>query len=255
MDFDLIFNEISLPAGNDTALGLMTGKVVNNYDQDHLGMVQVEVAAYKEGLNASGWIRVAAPMAGKEKGMYFLPEVGDEVLIGFINNNVNFPCVIGCLWSNKETYPAEAVTEKNIIKKITTLSGHEIIFNEEKGKESLTIHTPKNLTIKLLDEDEKIAIQDEKGDNILSIDSKGGTIILKAKKSLVLESETIEIKASKDCKISANKINAAAQNEVAITGNSKVAAEGGQVDVNAKATLNLKSSGMANLKGSMVKIN
>ena len=69
------------------APGLVSGIVLENYDEKYPGMVKVEYSAGETGKNKSGWIPVASFYAGKEHGAYFLPEIGSEVLVAFILGN------------------------------------------------------------------------------------------------------------------------------------------------------------------------
>lgn len=239
---------------NEIPLGLFIGKVVNNYDEKHKGMVKVALAGYKEGFDTTGWMRVMSLSAGSKKGFYFLPDVGDEVIIAFINNDINNPCVIGSLW-NDDTYPESSVLEKNNIKRIITKSGIQILLDEDEKKDSVKINTPKGLTVMIKDETETIEIKDGKDKNTITIDAKNSKISIKSEKALSLESKTIELKASDSVSIEGNSVTITGKNNVTVEGKSKLAANGTQVEIKAKGTLDVQSSGIATIKGSIVKIN
>ena len=66
-----------------------------------------------DGSTESHWARVATPMAGKKRGLYFLPEVDDEVLVAFEHGSIDFPCVIGSLWNGKDTPPESNSDRQN----------------------------------------------------------------------------------------------------------------------------------------------
>ena len=86
------------PARNGRILGVVTGVVTNNKDPDKLGRVKVRFPWLSD-TDESWWARVASPMAGKDRGVFFLPEVDDEVLVAFEHGDPRFPYVIGALWN------------------------------------------------------------------------------------------------------------------------------------------------------------
>src|SRR5437868_3604561 len=93
--------------------GVVVGVVTNNQgDPDGLGRVKVKFP-WLSNEEESFWARVAAPMAGKERGFYFLPEVEDEVLVAFEQGDVRFPYVVGSLWNGKDAPPAKNDDGKN----------------------------------------------------------------------------------------------------------------------------------------------
>lgn len=255
--------------GAEGPQGFLLGKVVNNYDKDHVGMVQVSVHALKEKFNTLEWMRVLSPAAGAKKGFFFLPDVGDEVLVSFVDNDPDNPLVLGCLW-NADSYPEGAVTEKNTLKKIITQSGLCLTLDEEKDKERIELTTPKGLKITLADETETITVSDKDGNNTLTVDSKNKTITVKSADKLDFEGKNVTIKGSDSLKIEGKALTLEASDKVVLKGNSKLEASGGQVEIKgssklalsgaqaelkASATLKLEGSAMTEVKGGMVKIN
>ena len=85
--------------------GVVTGRVVNVVDPDHQGRVQVSLP-YLGGQNTSYWAPVATMMSGKGRGSWFMPEVGDEVLIAFNQDDVAHPFIVGFLWNGEDTPPS-----------------------------------------------------------------------------------------------------------------------------------------------------
>src|SRR5204862_7721429 len=96
----------------------------------------------------SRWARVAATMAGNDRGVYLLPEVEDEVLVAFEHGDISFPYVVGSLWNGKDAPPATNDDGKNNIRVIKSRSGHVVRLNDEDGKE----------TIEIIDKSEKNSI-------------------------------------------------------------------------------------------------
>lgn len=85
----------------------------------------------------SSWTRIATPMAGKERGMQFLPEIGDEVLVAFEHGDTQHPVVIGCLWSEETDTPPR--TEKASQRVIKTVAEHTLEFDDTEGEEAIKL--------------------------------------------------------------------------------------------------------------------
>ncbi len=85
--------------------GLVSATVVDVLDPEGMGRVEVEYT-WQEGQNR-GWAHVATLMAGPGRGSWIMPVVGDEVLIGFYQNQTNFPYVLGFVWNGKQKPPSD----------------------------------------------------------------------------------------------------------------------------------------------------
>lgn len=174
--------------------GFVIGIVTNNKDEDGLSRVKVRYPGLGD-LNDSGgfWARVVTPMAGPDRGLYFLPEIDDEVLVMFENGDVRFPYVIGALWNGKDKAPADNSDGKNNLRVIKSRSGHLIKLNDEEGKET-------------------VEIIDASGKNSIVIDTAANSITISADKDITLAApngtikiaaKTIDIEASGDSTIAA----------------------------------------------------
>ncbi len=196
--FDVLTDADEENARNRRINGAVTGVVTNNKDEEGLGRVKVEFPWLSED-SEGDWVRVASFMAGKERGGFFLPEVGDEVLVVFEHGNIEYPYVIGVLWSGEDVPPEANQDGKNNIKKITSRSGHEIIFNDdgEQQKEKLEMHTKAGHKIILDDSagQEKIDIIDKTGSNKITIDSAQKSVSIESAMQLKIKSQTIDIEA------------------------------------------------------------
>src|SRR5262249_41889489 len=126
------------PRDNGTIAGVVVGTVTNNQDDAGLNRVKVRLPWLGEH-DESPWARVASPMAGNGRGMFFLPEVGDEVLVMFDHGNTRFPYVVGSLWNGKDKAPASNDDGKNHERVIRSRSGHVIRFHDEPGNETLEV--------------------------------------------------------------------------------------------------------------------
>ena len=234
-----------------------TGKVVKNWDDKHPGMVQVEIFLGEGGKNRTDWVRVAQPYAGKEFGFYFLPEVGDEVVLAFNLGDRDHPIVIGSLWSQLNPVPQDAATEKNETKTLRTKGGNELAFSDTPDKEALLLHTKGNLTLMMEDEPVEIRLCDEKQKNILTINGKDGVVTVKAEKKIVLDvgggSLTLDGQGKK-ATLKMDTVSVEAGQSLTLKGQS-VKVEGSMMTVSSSGNLEAKASGVLTLKGSMTKIN
>ncbi len=236
--------------------GLVIGTVRKNYDKKEPGKVMVEYSLGESGKMLTGWISVMTPYTADKAGMYLLPEVGDEVIIGFLSGRTDCPIVLGSIWSKNVTRPSNAVNEKNSMKMFRTKGGHEVCFSEEKDKEYVKVTTPGGMNLSLSDDKKTVQIRDKDNKNSITINGSGGEIKIDAAKKLTLSiggTAAITIESNK-VTIKSGTVNADAMQTMKIHGQS-TAVQGTQVSVKADGSLGLESSGITQVKGSMVKIN
>lgn len=187
--------------------GVAAGIVTNNHDPEELGRVKIKFLWLSDD-NETDWVRIATLMAGNERGSFFLPEVGDEVLVAFENGNINRPYVIGALWNGVDKPPEANSNGENNIRKIKSRSGHEIIFNDEKTKETVTIHTKGEHKIILDDSagSEKIEIIDKTGNNKITFDSMQNSINIESAMQLKIKSNVVEIEGTTSLTLKSNAV-------------------------------------------------
>jgi uncharacterized protein involved in type VI secretion and phage assembly len=187
---DPLPRETTLESGG-TAKGVAVAVVRENMDGSGLGRVKVSYPWYSQPRN-SYWARVAVSMSGKGRGTYFIPEVGDEVLVAFERGDLRFPYVVGSLWNGVEKSPVTNADGKNDLRLIQTRSGHKLTFDDgTKGLVQLELKDGKKLAI----DDNGIKLDDTKGNSIV-IDSSSGTITVQAAVKLQLKSAQVSIEAS-----------------------------------------------------------
>jgi type VI secretion system secreted protein VgrG len=112
-------------------------QVKENDDPEGLGRVKVQFYA-TSGNTVSEWIRMIQPHSGAGKGFYFIPEIGEEVLVGFEGNNVQNPYVIGTQYNGQDK--SGYADSGNNVKAVHTRSGTKIILNDGEG--SILIEDP-----------------------------------------------------------------------------------------------------------------
>jgi uncharacterized protein involved in type VI secretion and phage assembly len=238
--------------------GVATGIVEDVKDPDNLGRIKVifpwlaaereetvHIAAGQKRAH-SYWARVATLMAGKERGTFFIPEPGDEVLVAFEHGGVDRPVVIGTLWNKEDKPPAAMDADgKNDKRLIKTRSGHKIEFDDSSNAPS-------------------ILIVDKTGNNSIRINSKensleikvDGDLVITAGKKLRIKAAGITIESSAEVEIKADSnLKLQAQAEFSAKGNSAAKVEGAAQAELKGAMVSVNGSGVTEIKGGIVKIN
>jgi len=253
--FEAIPSTVSRPPTTNTfALPIcedQSAVVKENNDPEKMGRIRVQFYWQKDN-EMSPWLRIVTPSGGESKGMYFIPEVGEEVLVGFESLNPEKPYIIGSFYNGKNKPDGEWITSDNNIKAFRTRSGHTIIFSDEDGKEYIKIYDNKDHNAIRLNPNEKQLKLWSKGDIMIEANnilmSASGKIEMKADKDIEVKSKEdfklevkgeIKAKAMKDAKVEAMNIENKAK--------MKFAAQGAQSE--------LKGSAMTTIKGAIVKIN
>lgn len=223
--------------------GLQTG-IVKKVAKDPDGEFRVLVTLpLVKGDDKGLWVRLGTFYASNKVGALFYPEVNDEVVIGFMNEDPRYGVILGSVYSKKNA-PPYPIDEKNTKKAIKTKAGLEIIFDD--NDKIIELNTPGKQQIKI----------DDKGKSILIKDSNNNTVTL-GKSGITLESASnITLSAKGDITLDAKanlKLNAGA----------KASMTGLQIDHQAKTKFSAKgnaaaevtASGILTIKGSLVKIN
>lgn len=190
--------------------GVAIAVVTQNKDDDGLCRVKVRYP-WHDKPRESHWARLATPMAGKDRGLVLIPEVGDEVLVAFEREDLRFPCVLGALWNGKEKPPFANSDGKNDKRLFTSRKKHTLLFDDgAKGVVELAHEKGR----KVVFDDNGFAVQDEKG-NVVKVDSNSGAMTIEAKGQLTIKAKsitldatgTIEITASATLKIQGSLVN------------------------------------------------
>jgi len=223
--------------------GVVTALVTNNESPEgNMGMVKLKYPWLDEN-NESFWARVAMPGAGKERGLYIMPEVNDEVLVAFEQGNFDKPVVIGGLYNGKDAPPlpvGQTVTGgQTYQRQWKTRTGHMItLYDDNSGNEYIEIKDAKaNTQVKFDTTAKKITMQSTDKVEILAT----GDMTLKS------SSGNITIEA-------AQKVNIKGTN-LAAEATAAAEMKGATMKVEASGMAEIKASGIMNIQGSMVKIN
>lgn len=212
-----------LPAVNGLQIGVVT-QLENDPDGEDRIQVRLPIIdSDDQGL----WSRVASLDAGDNRGFFFRPEIGDEVIVGFLNDDPRDPVILGMLNSSAKPAPLKAADENNI-KAYVSRSELKLTFDDD--KKSIKLETPGGRNIFMDDDSKVIQLKDGNGNEIL-MDDNGITI---------QSSKKISLKSNDDISLQGNNIASKA--------NIKFKADGA-------AGIELTSSANAVLKGAIVQIN
>jgi phage protein D/phage baseplate assembly protein gpV len=206
--------------------GVVVGLVSNNKDPDLGGRIKVKFPWLDQKME-SAWARVAAPLAGDGRGLYWLPEVNDEVLLAFEHGDVNHPYVIGYLWNGADKVPKRAdqiVGSDGRVKQriLKTTSGHTVTLDDSTDSPG-------------------ISIVDKTGQNKIFIDSTQNkmTITVDGDMDLLASKGTINMKAG----------------SVNIEATTTMHVKGATTTIEANAKLGLDGGALTEVKGVALKLN
>ncbi len=150
--------------------GVVVGIVTNNQDPQNMHRVKVRFPWLADDVE-SHWARAATPMAGNDRGVYFLPEVDDEVLVAFEHGRVDHPYVLGSVWNGQDRAPESNADGENNHRTIKSRSGHVLRLNDASGNET-------------------IEIIDKSGQNKVVIDTASNSITIEAHSDITIRSST-----------------------------------------------------------------
>lgn len=223
--------------------GLQIG-VVKKLDADPDGQYKIQVSVPVLQAETDGvWARLASFYGSDGIGAFFIPEIGDEVILGYFNNDPSYPVILGSLYSSKHKPPYE-LTADNFTKAIVTKSKLKIIFDDD--KKIVTVITPANNQIVISDDAKSILLQDQNQNKV------------------ELKPDGIYIDSAKDIVMSAKgKVTITAVGNIESTSNADIKSQGLNINNNANvgfvakgaASAELSASGQTTVKGAMVMIN
>jgi len=153
-----------------TALyGVYSGVVVDVKDPDGQGRVKVTLpwSERADRPRYETWARLAVPMAGNNRGMWFIPDVDDEVLVTFVAGDPASPIVIGALWNGRDAPPDSMDAAGNNDRKvIRSRNGVTVTLDDQDGAERFQVVTPGGQKIELRDGPGEVTIEDSNGNSI-----------------------------------------------------------------------------------------
>lgn len=223
--------------------GLVVGVVTMNEDPDEKGRVKVKFPWMADDVE-SNWARVAAPMAGPDRGFFCIPEVDDEVVVGFEHGDVNFPYVVGSLWNGSDAMPIAPGTAMNgseVNQRIfRTRIGHRLVFDDVGGKGEITlVDSSDTYQMKLDAANENLVVS--AGEHVITLDKAGNQISIKSPGKIIIES-------TEDTEINCMNFKVTAKSGLEMKANAQLKLEG-------SAGAQLSSPAQTVIKGGVVQIN
>ncbi len=219
-----------LPASGLTpaVYGLQAGVVVQ-IEGDPKGEYRLKVNLPAIGKNDEGiWARVAVPHATGDSGFVFRPEIGDEVVVGFMHDDPRNPVILGMMHSSAKPAPVEN-SDDNHIKVLQTRSGIKITFDD--NEVAMEISTPGGNSMKMNEQNGHFIIEDENGN------------------SITMDTDGISIESAKDITLKAGR------GDIKIEGINIEQASNAGFKLSGAAGMEVTTSAIMEIKGSLVKIN
>lgn len=234
------------PAGGQVPpiQGLQVGtvkKIFEDPDSEyHILVTLPSKAQTQEGV----WARVSNFYGTAGAGSVFLPEIGDEVVLGFLECDPRFPVVLGSLYSSTKAPPQTASDNNNYIKSLVTKSKLKVSFDDENTV--LTLSTPGGSSVTLSDKEGSITVKDKNG-NTATFSSSG----------IVLDSKSdIQLKATGNIELNATgKVSVSATGDVAVSGMNVSHTANASFSAKGTASAELSASAQTTVKGGIVMIN
>lgn len=219
-----------LPSVHGLQMGVVTALENDPDGEDRIKVRIPMISASDEGI----WARLSTLDAGKERGTYYRPEIGDEVVVGFLDNDPRYPVVLGMCHSSAKPSP-EPAKDDNHLKGYVSREKMKMTFDDE--KKIVRIETPAGNRIALTEEDSGIVIEDQNG-NRITMDADGIVVEsvkdlkLKAAKNVVVEGLDMELKAQTGFKASGSASAEISGASTTIQGSATTVIKGGLVQIN-----------------------
>ena len=194
--------------------GMTVAIVTNNQDPDNLGRVKVRFPWLSDS-EESQWARLVSPMAGRDRGLYCLPEVDDEVLVAFEHGMPEFPYILGALWNGQDAPPETNEDGENNKRMLKSRSGHTIRLDDTDGAEK----------IEIIDASAKNTITLNTADNSITITADADITLQSQNGKLILSGNGVEISSQADVAIEASQT-------MALKAGPEVKVEGGVINLN-----------------------
>jgi len=224
--------------------------VITNEDPLQLGRIRVQFHWPNQLQGKSSWIRVAFPYTGSDRGMLFIPEKDDQVLISYEANHVDFPVVVGSLYH--KTPSTNYWFDQNLQKIIRTKGGNKLVFKDKPGEQEIFITNA-----------------NKKGTN-LHISFKGdGTITLHTEGLIQLQAKDIKMTAKENIEMNAKNMKITVQKDINVTSTNTDVSSTSEIKQSARtisvkaiqqttvqaAQVEVSGNGLVDIKAPMVKIN
>jgi uncharacterized protein involved in type VI secretion and phage assembly len=227
--------------------GLVVGQVTSINDPNQTGRVKVRFPGLSDS-DESAWGRVLSPGGGTNMGSVVLPEVGDEVLVGFEHGDPRQPVILGGLYGSKSTIPKWPVKEGKVTSRLfTSRLGHTIELSDgdsDPDQYFMVQLAGQQHTLKITKKETNLEIPSGQA---LTVKAGDTQVVFSTSGDVTIKGNNITLQAQQNVKVQGLQVNVSAQTELQLQGQSQASMKG--------AILQLQSDGPASLKGAIVQIN
>lgn len=256
-----------LSSGTPSIGGIQQGvvkQIKDDPDGQYRVLVTIPVIDNNEGEGV--WARMSLPYATEDCGFVIFPEIGDEVILGFLGNDPTYPVMLGSLYSNKQMITSEEKhdpAEPNHYKAMSFNKGKmRLEFKDDPGKNEFKLITEDNMMIHIDDGKDSITIDDPVNKSKMVMDPKGVTLTVDKDLTVDVTGEikvtgkkNIAVEATQDIKAKALNIKMEGKVNVEIKAGAQLKGEGAIFEIKGSGMGTVDGGGMLTLKGGMVMIN
>jgi len=231
------------------------GKVLRNDDPEHPGEVKVSYTCWSKEKQETKWMPILTSYAGEDYGVYWIPELDDEVVVACLDCKQEQPFVIGSLYPVDDTERDEHFTEENYYKVIRTKGENYVEFYDKEGEQRITAKTPGDLLIEMDDDEETITIDDSKNDIVLNADEE--TITITGKKKIIIQVGEVRITMNGETgllKIEAKDIVVDCQQDITVTAGNDINFEAENINEQASDTITSQAVVLNTVNAECVKV-
>jgi phage baseplate assembly protein V len=154
--------------------GVVIGIVKSLDDPAGQARIELQFPRISESIR-SAWAPVAAPMAGKERGAFLMPEIDDEVLVAFEDGDFDHPYILGFLWNGVDI-PPETTNKNRVIK---TPGGHQLRFEDTDGAKKVILKSDGGHEVEIDDTAQTITVKTSSGNQNIVLDDSGSSITIR----------------------------------------------------------------------------
>jgi type VI secretion system secreted protein VgrG len=241
-----------------TQTAIVVGKAGEEIWTDEYGRIKLQFPWDRDGKNdeaSSCWVRVVLPWSGKGFGMHFIPRIGQEVIVTFIDGDPDRPLVTGCVYNGDNSLPYElpANQTQSGIKTNSSKGGggfNELRFEDKKDSEELFLQAQKDMKVNVLNDSTSTIghdkIQTVQNARTRTVKEGDETVTLeKGKRSVTIQtgSDTLDVKDTRTLKVGGDQTHSTGGNyEHKVTGNYELTVDG-NLTIKVSGTLTLQSGG------------
>ncbi|MDR2817711.1 MAG: phage baseplate assembly protein V [Oscillospiraceae bacterium] len=241
--------------GDTRLYGIVLGSVLEIGDKENQGKLRVKIPTREK--DNSYWIPVVSGVAGKSWGIFLMPEIGDEVVIAFVDGNIHNPFVIGSVYKNSSQLLGSYAGKDNYKKAFVTKGKNKVLINDAPDEQSIEVSTAKGNRFLLDDKKNQMIISDKSGGNSVVFSTENGLLTVKVGGKLTIDVNGMSLILDGDSgkvMVKCQQLDFSADQSITMkTGSFKL--DGSSVNIKASGAVRVGSDGVAEIKGKILKLN